>query len=610
MASPAPTIPDAVRRSEGVMLGAAVGDALGWPQEDRSGRIGGQRGIEPRLDFVAWRRREGGRFQAHEEDIAPGSYSDDTQLILAVARCVLRGDDWWQAWTQRELPFWLLYERGGGGATKRAAASWARGKEPWRDRDPKRYFQAGGNGVAMRVLPHSLFCADASSFDSIAARITADGVATHGHPRALVGALVYGFVLWRALQRTDVLRYGELIAEAAASSEWTGFRLPSDIARDWVGEASAVLGQDYETVWAQTVKEMQRLLEESLGGIERGSLAVDRQTLERLGCFDRQFRGAGTVTTAGAMFLASRYAAQPTQGVLAAAFAHSADTDTLASMAGGILGAVNGSEWLNGLARQLEDAAYVRRLAARLAIRAVEPGDPVDSWRPNTQQRFWKEFERAEVGMRVTLPDGREGEIADTVEHTSRLRTVKARTWVVATADGQTLHLKRVRRVPSVETAADVETAAEVPPRGRLDREPRIGVVLQVTDIERARHFYADVVGLEITKDSPRYIVFGGRLALEAADRNAHAERRDEQAEQLELTQTVSKEPSPTDEELFRHRLAITVYLLPEELEATKERVSDTGLKLTAFAIRASRRAFRCLDPEGHVLEFRERNGT
>src|SRR5215211_5272005 len=128
-----PDVVDIRARAEGAMLATAVGDALGWPQEDRSGRVGGRRAVEPRLEFSEWRRREGGRYAAHEEAIGAGEYSDDTQLVLALARALRAGDSWWERLTEVELPFWLFYERGGGAATKRAARSWANGKPPWTD---------------------------------------------------------------------------------------------------------------------------------------------------------------------------------------------------------------------------------------------------------------------------------------------------------------------------------------------------------------------------------------------------------------------------------------------------------------------------------------------
>lgn len=104
-------------KATAAMIGAAVGDALGWPEEGRA-TLATRKSAGPRRgDFVSWTRRAGGRFYAHEEEIASGDYSDDTQLIIATSRSLLDSPDWFRVFTRIELPLWTAYERGGGGAT-------------------------------------------------------------------------------------------------------------------------------------------------------------------------------------------------------------------------------------------------------------------------------------------------------------------------------------------------------------------------------------------------------------------------------------------------------------------------------------------------------------
>ena len=122
-----------VDRAAGAMLGAAVGDALGWPQEDRSQIVGGRqaREVEPRAQFRTWTRTAGSRFARYMDPVGAGEYSDDTQLMLATARSLLLRDQWLQRLRDVELPQWILYQRGGGGAVLRASRTWASGQEPW-----------------------------------------------------------------------------------------------------------------------------------------------------------------------------------------------------------------------------------------------------------------------------------------------------------------------------------------------------------------------------------------------------------------------------------------------------------------------------------------------
>jgi len=98
-------------KAVGSILGAAVGDALGWPLEGRARRY--QSNVHPSIgrkqeqQFLNW-TRAGSRFQPYREPIAPGEYSDDTQLLLSTTRSILHGPDWWEHFTRIELPFWQM----------------------------------------------------------------------------------------------------------------------------------------------------------------------------------------------------------------------------------------------------------------------------------------------------------------------------------------------------------------------------------------------------------------------------------------------------------------------------------------------------------------------
>jgi ADP-ribosylglycohydrolase len=311
-----------ITKGQGAFLGAAVGDALGWSQEPEAKRIGKKTSSPAEVldkGFQEWVRKSGGQYFSHQEVILAGEYSDDTQLILCTARSLLYGSQWWHHLTKRELPTWTSYERGGGGATKRAALQWLTGVEPWSspDKDKKRYFDAGGNGVAMRILPHCLLDATETNFEKIAKNIVANGVTTHGHPRALVGALAYGFAVWIALRETNTLQYGAIIEEVLSKvNSWSLLPDLSDICPSWENSALQTTGGQYHESWKVTIKEMLQLLGLAREGMKQGALSVEREVLTKLGCFDKSIKGSGTVSAAAAIFLASRFAANPFHGML------------------------------------------------------------------------------------------------------------------------------------------------------------------------------------------------------------------------------------------------------------------------------------------------------
>ena len=325
-------------RAAAAFIAGAVGDALGWPMEDRGNRVGGTSKVQPAPRLVPWVRREGGGYAPHEQEIPAGTYSDDTQLLLAVARSRLRGDDWYRHLVEAELPLWLLYERGGGGASKRSANSWARGKPPWdlshKDEALLRYFRAGGNGAAMRCLPHVLIDGKARAFERLLPYLDADGLATHGHPRAIVGSRIFAWALWWALDRRQSLSFGELLERSIDSvPQWASI---PDLPDDW-REAQTRVAPRWPSEWEAAVEESLRFLRSMRNQMAHGALVLDDETLAGIGVFSRE-GGAGTVTAVAALFLATRYTSQPLQGLLAAAFLRNADSDTIASMAGSLLG--------------------------------------------------------------------------------------------------------------------------------------------------------------------------------------------------------------------------------------------------------------------------------
>lgn len=433
-------------KAEGSFLALAAGDALGWPQE-LPRKVRGRKGVgPPGLEFRTWTRRSGDRFRPFDEVIRAGEYSDDTQLTLAVARCrANHGEEWREAFQKVELPRWTIYERGGGGATKRAARAWIGGGAPWlssKAQVVRRYFNAGGNGVAMRVLPHALFLAGHEDPTDLVRDVVRDGAATHGHPRALVGATTWAYAAWSLLRLNRTLGFGELLDLLIDEHEaWGAFPSAERSGKKWLGAANRVFGKCYQNVWDCTVGEMRELLEKARVGIRQGVLANDRVVLADLGCFGK-FKGAGTISAAGAAYLAARHAAQPTQGVLRAAFEKGADTDTLAAMTGGLLGCLAGDEWLPTPWLNVQDADYLRHLADRVALgpRGTEPR-PVEQ--PIAPRSILADLEREGV-HEVVLGDATRVRAMSLAKPRPASKSIAVRAWKLETSAGQTLYVTRI----------------------------------------------------------------------------------------------------------------------------------------------------------------------
>ena len=103
---------------------SAIGDALGWITEFEKNTLSLKEkfGTERIDKFYSWKKPVGGRFYGFIDNINAGSYSDDTQLLLAVARSIKKdGSLDHNYFAKIELPNWLDYARGGGRTVKTAA---------------------------------------------------------------------------------------------------------------------------------------------------------------------------------------------------------------------------------------------------------------------------------------------------------------------------------------------------------------------------------------------------------------------------------------------------------------------------------------------------------
>jgi hypothetical protein len=137
--------------------------------------------------------------------------------------------------------------------------------------------------------------------------------------------------------------------------------------------------------WETTNIEMAQLSDDVNASLDQGALSPPTTTLERLGCTNPDINGAGTVTAAVAIYLAARFASQPSGGLLAAAFLRGGDTDTLASM-DAILGGLHGIRWTGGLADAVQDSDYLVDVATRSAARRVADLLVPDN-RPDTERK-------------------------------------------------------------------------------------------------------------------------------------------------------------------------------------------------------------------------------
>lgn len=370
------------------MLWAAYGDALGFMSElvDQTGLQ--HRTGKPRVtDLVDWKLRVGGRY-GPTVTIPAGMYSDDTQLRLATARCIDQSGNFdVDAFAKVELPVWLCYALGGGRGTKAAATNLSRDNIRWfanfYSSGDTRYVSGGGNGAAMRIQPHVWAAPRNQDVHAMILDVVRNTITTHGHPRAIVGAVFYAHVL------TNTVRQ----AEIPGPHEWQPVlsaveALPRQLSEDdylagmWLPEWERQTLHSFADATTRAVDECRAALKNFVNTEDSPTRRYET-FVDVIGGRDPKTRGAGTTSVLAAVVLAWLFRSEPQEGLRVAANFLGSDTDTIASMAGALLGAAT-----NTPSPEVRDSALLTSLAKRL--HSISKGEVTDgfghpsllSWKP------------------------------------------------------------------------------------------------------------------------------------------------------------------------------------------------------------------------------------
>lgn len=291
-------------RAVGALLGTFVGDALGMPWE------GAPPGAIPDV------------LEMEDDRLGAGTYTDDTEMMIALAESLLRCDGVDEEDLARTFLAVHDPRRGYGAGTTQILELWREGV-PVADAAGLIFDGQGslGNGAAMRIAPVSVrFCEDSVLMSAQARR---SARLTHAHPVGIDGAAVQAAAIAAALNDDDPL--------AAALAE------------------------------AQTA-EMHRALADL--GTQTGGAIKPRDLGEGRGVPPTADRSVAAAVAAGSR-------ADSLEVAVTAAIRAGGDTDTVGAMAGAIAGARFGAaafpaRWVECLEDGLRGRRHVEALATRL----------------------------------------------------------------------------------------------------------------------------------------------------------------------------------------------------------------------------------------------------
>lgn len=307
-------------RYRGCLLAGAIGDALGRPGE----------GLPPHLirerygsltDFHPWPGWESGPI---------GTITDDTQLTRCVAESYLEEGRLDPEAVARRLVAWLPEARGKGRACTTAVLRLKDGV-PWHEAG----VESAGNGATMRSAPVGL--ANPFDLDGLRRDAALHTVVTHADEMAVASSVALAFGCARHLH----VRTGELDPEA--------------FLEEVVGAIQGVPDSGHQERRPEAGPESVRLAER----LAELPALLDGEPGEVFGYL---YNGAFVLESLPAAFWCFLRSPEEPERVLVTAADGGYDADTVASMAGNLVGAYRGEEALPD--RWLEELEYREELRA------------------------------------------------------------------------------------------------------------------------------------------------------------------------------------------------------------------------------------------------------
>ena len=316
---------------ENSILTAILGDSMGVPYEFPNKMIE----LHSPDDYLtSSKKRIGGRYFPTVMNCEAGEYSDDTQMMLMTLRS-LQYDDFIEA-MKTELVAFMAYEQGSGRATRKACKLLERGRYAWEESD---YYNAGGNGVAMRVLPHAF---QDDNIVQIMTYVFLNGILTHGSPVALVSSQLYVYYIW-------CLVHNKIFDITTSKEIWGSCHRNLIEEHDLISEFYSDIPKWYTEEWNKTVNSLIELYQ----SVER-----DYDTIISSIPVCGSEKGAGTWCVIASILLFESNFENHLDLLKSVATLKDADTDTLACILGGILGIKY--DIPNDLVSQINDIDYIK----------------------------------------------------------------------------------------------------------------------------------------------------------------------------------------------------------------------------------------------------------
>ena len=526
---------------EGMLLGLAVGDALGATSE----------GLVPEI-----RRQAHGEIRDYLQNRHTGEFrgypTDDTQLAFWTLEQMLEDGGFDPDRVAARFCQGRIF--GLGSTVREFLGNYKGGTRPWWRCGP----QSAGNGALMRIAPMLVPHLREPSPELWADTALAASI-THNDSASIAACVAFIAMLWELIGRTEapepqwwVEAYLRVAKELEHREDYRP-RLPA--LRDYEG-----------SLWRFVEKKVPAAFERGLTTLE---------------ACESWYSGAYLLETVpSVLYILMRHGDDP-EAAIVRAVNDTRDNDTIAAIVGAAVGALHG--------RQALPERWVEKLTGR--VTAVGDDGRAFELLEQARQRWWESAQvpsnHAHKAILIRVSDGtsRSSVLAERAIRTEARQAVDCANTdhLLADGDGTLRNLDRQRFASKGACMTEDD-------RQPIDPQVRIGHVhLKVADLERALAFYRDILGFELTQ----------RLGPAAAFLSAGGYHH-----HIGLNIWESRggsPPAPGTTGLYHFAI---LYPNRRALADALKRVNEAGIPLEGAADHGVSEALYLRDPDGNGLEL------
>ena len=247
---------------------------------------------------------------------------------------------------------------------------------------------------------------------------------THGHPRAIVGSILFGFAVRRILISREAGFDPATLEEISAALDSTKSVVTnSPTIRAWTSHWDQN-GGSRKGAFLRAYVECLDEARSFLRAMPDFSNKTPIEYYRLLGALNPVTKGSGLSTVCAAIYLYMKEHHDPEKALFTAVNILGSDTDTIANFLGALLGADRGTDAVPiSLAEGLQDRDYLMKTAERLC--AVATGRPTDysatdtpikrddaylrmlAWEIGLHEMFWDAIDEGGVIVHPALGRGR-----------------------------------------------------------------------------------------------------------------------------------------------------------------------------------------------------------